>query len=276
MANEFQVLKAALDWHLDAGADAILLDRPVPMAVAKPEPALEIRESVKPYNAPVVLMPEPEALLGASEARAESLRLALGATTLEELKAAIAGFEGISLKATATRMVFADGNPAARVMVVGEAPGADEDKEGLPFVGVSGQLLDRIMSHAGLSRAESDPAKALYISNIINWRPPGNRTPSPAEIDVSLPFIERHIQLVKPKILLLAGGVSAKALLKSDETISRLRGKWQSYLPVTPELRDGAEPIPVLATYHPSYLLRTPSQKRQVWVDMLNIMEKLK
>ncbi|HEY8190049.1 MAG TPA: uracil-DNA glycosylase, partial [Micavibrio sp.] len=126
----------------------------------------------------------------------------------------------------------------------------------------------------GLDRAQEDPFKSIYISNILNWRPPGNRTPTDSEIAVSLPFIERHIQLAGPKLLILAGGVSAKALLGSGDSISKLRGRFQSYLPRTPELREGASPIPVLATYHPAYLLRTPGQKRLVWADMLMLLEK--
>jgi DNA polymerase len=159
-------------------------------------------------------------------------------------------------------------------MIVGEAPGADEDRLGRPFVGVSGQLLDRILACIGLDRAEGDSLKSVYISNILNWRPPGNRTPTESEIAVSLPFIERHIQLIQPRLLILAGGVSAKALLGSADSISRLRGRFQSYLPQTPELRPNSTPIPTLATYHPSYLLRTPGQKKLVWADMLMILEK--
>ena len=160
-------------------------------------------------------------------------------------------------------------------MLVGEAPGADEDRQGKPFVGASGQLLDRILACIGLDRTQEDPLSSVYISNILNWRPPGNRTPNPAEIAVSLPFIERHIQLVKPKILILCGGVSAKALLGRDESISRLRKGWHDYRPQTAQLQNAdAQPIPAIATYHPAYLLRTPAQKRAVWADMLSVQEK--
>ena len=154
-------------------------------------------------------------------------------------------------------------------MLVGEAPGADEDRQGKPFVGVSGQLLDKILSCIGLSRTEQDPAKAVYISNILNWRPPGNRTPSPAEIDISLPFIERHIALVKPDFLILCGGVSAKGLLGTSEGISKIRGRFTDYRPITDGVATDVGSIPALATYHPAYLLRTPSQKKLVWQDML-------
>jgi DNA polymerase len=141
---------------------------------------------------------------------------------------------------------------------------------GKPFVGVSGQLLDRILKCIDLDRTQEDAQRAIYISNILNWRPPGNRTPSPAEVEVSLPFIERHIQLVKPKILILCGGVSAKALLSTNDGISKLRKSWKPYRTLTPGLGQG-DPIPAIATYHPAYLLRTPSQKKAVWEDMLNI-----
>ena len=213
----------------------------------------------------------PRTFLGKSEAYEEALRLAQQAATPEELARTIAAFEGIALKKTASNMVFATGNPKAQIMLVGEAPGADEDRQGVPFVGVSGQLLDRILACIGLDRAQNDPQKSIYISNILNWRPPGNRTPSPAEIDVSLPFIERHIQLISPKVLILCGGVAAKALLGREQSISRLRNMWHDYVPVTRALAKGAAPIPAIATYHPSYLLRTPAQKKLVWADMLNL-----
>jgi DNA polymerase len=209
-------------------------------------------------------------LVGASEARAEAARLAGAAGTLDALREAIAAFEGLALKKTATNLVFCDGNPKARVMIVGEAPGADEDRLGRPFVGVSGQLLDRMLAAIGLSRAAEDPAQAVYISNILNWRPPGNRTPTPAEVELSLPFIERHIQLINPALLVFAGGVATKALFATDEGISRLRGRFRDYKILTPELAaPGGAAVPALATYHPSYLLRTPGQKKSVWQDLL-------
>jgi DNA polymerase len=217
-------------------------------------------------------------LLGASEARVEAERLAAQAATLEELSATIADFDGIALKKTATNMVFADGNPKAPVMLIGEAPGADEDRLGKPFVGVSGQLLDKILAAAGLDRQAEEPEKAVYISNILNWRPPGNRTPSPAEIEVSLPFIERHIQLVKPRILILCGSVSAKALLSSEESVSRLRKiGWHDYCPRdrgNTQTHKKPDVIPAIVTYHPSYLLRTPAQKKAVWADMIALIQK--
>lgn len=263
---------AALQWHLEAGADEALTDEPVDStalpsraAPAASTPATPLRQAI-PEAEPAAL----PGMAATTEARAKALDLARAADSLDELAAAIAGFDGLAIKKTAKNIVFADGNPRAAVMVVGEAPGADEDRLGKPFVGVSGQLLDLMLAAAGLERGAEDPAKAVYISNILNWRPPGNRTPSPAEIEISLPFIEKHIALVKPRLLLFAGGVSTKALLGSESSISKLRGRLQSYAPLTPGLFDTAPAaIPVIATYHPSYLLRTPAHKKQAWQDLL-------
>ena len=163
---------------------------------------------------------------------------------------------------------------APRVMVVGEAPGADEDIQGLPFVGVSGQLLDKMFAAINVSRASNDPATSVYISNILNWRPPGNRTPTDAEIEISLPFIERHIALVRPQILVFAGGVAAKALLGTTEGITKLRGKWREYRPLTLP-SDFGYTCRAMPTYHPSFLLRTPIKKREAWEDLQKIQAEL-
>lgn len=183
--------------------------------------------------------------------------------TLEELKSAILDFTGCALKDSALNTVFADGNPSSQVMLVGEAPGADEDAQGLPFVGQSGQLLNKIFACIGLSRSQ------LYIANIVPWRPPGNRTPSSDEIAICQPFIEQHITLVNPKLLVFLGGVAAKTLLKTNVGITSLRGKFHDYT-----TRDG-HVIPCFATYHPAYLMRSPGQKAQVWHDALRIKLKL-
>jgi DNA polymerase len=259
---------AALAWHLDVGADEALQDTPNDRTAAA-SALLKPQLSAVPAALPPVAVQSGGEILGTAQARLDAARIAAACNTLAELKDAIAAFDGLAIKKTATNMVFSDGNPQAPVMLVGEAPGADEDRQGRPFVGVSGQLLDRIFKAIGLARTEEDPAKAVYISNVLNWRPPGNRTPSPAEIDMSLPFIERHIALVKPKVLILCGGVAAKGLLGSGESISKLRGKFHDYRPLTPGVSPNADSIPAVATYHPAYLLRTPSQKKLVWADML-------
>ena len=185
--------------------------------------------------------------------------------TLKDLQRALEGFDGCALKKTATNLVFADGNPKARVMLIGEAPGADEDRQGIPFVGVSGQLLDRMLATIGLNR------ESVYITNIVPWRPPGNRQPTPQEIAACRPFVEKHIVLIQPEILVLVGGVAMKTLFNTNDGIMRLRGTWQSYN--SPELKN---PIKAMATYHPSFLLRSPGQKAQSWQDLLMIKNALK
>lgn len=269
---------AALSWYLDNGVDEALDGVPVDRTKVAPAATVSLLHNKKQGVAlkqEDLSKPVASSLpLGASDARAESVKLAQAANTLEELREAIAAYDGISLKKTATNLVFCDGNPQAPIMLIGEAPGADEDRIGKPFVGQSGQLLDRILKCIGLDRAEEDPAKSVYISNVLNWRPPGNRTPSPGEVEASLPFIERHIQLAKPKIIILCGGVSAKALLGRTDGITRMRKLWHGYQPQTAEFQAGAEIIPAITTYHPAYLLRTPSQKKAVWADMLMVQEK--
>ncbi|MCB1531877.1 MAG: uracil-DNA glycosylase [Alphaproteobacteria bacterium] len=269
-------VKSALEWYVDHGVDEVLGDEPVDrtaMPSFAPAPAKAQSPKAPPSAVPVGASEQP-AFLGKSDARAESLKLAQEADTLEALQEAIAGFDGLSVKRTATNMVFCDGNPKARVMLIGEAPGADEDRQGKPFVGVSGQLLDRILKCIDLDRTETDVDKAIYISNILNWRPPGNRTPNAAEIAVSLPFIEKHITLIKPDLLILCGGVSAKALLGKEDSVSRLRKGWHDYCLQTVELGYEGPSIPAIVTYHPAYLLRTPVQKKAVWSDMLKLQQK--
>ncbi|MEI8296189.1 MAG: uracil-DNA glycosylase [Alphaproteobacteria bacterium] len=180
--------------------------------------------------------------------------------TLAELRQLMMNFDGCDLKKGATQLVFSDGNPQSSLMLIGEAPGAEEDKQGRPFVGLSGQLLDRMLATIGLDR------RSLYITNILPWRPPGNRQPTASEIALCLPFIEKHIALVAPRLLLFLGGVAAKTLLQTSEGIVRLRGHWQDYSnPYT------AQVIPALATFHPAYLLRSPGQKALVWQDLLQV-----
>jgi DNA polymerase len=200
--------------------------------------------------------------LGASEAETAARRIARGATSLEALEAALRGFDGCGLKATATKLCFYRGAPLADLMMIGEAPGRDEDLEGKPFVGRAGQLLDRMLAAIGLS--ESD----VHITNIVYWRPPGNRTPTPQEALACRPFLERQIELVAPKILVALGGSAAKEILGVSEGIMRLRGKWR-------EVTIGDRNIAAIATLHPAYLLRTSAAKQLAWMDLLKIQARL-
>jgi len=200
--------------------------------------------------------PSPEAAVMAARAAANT------AKTLDELRALLEAFEGCMLRATATQLVFADGNPTGRVMFVGEAPGRDEDIAGLPFVGRSGKLLDRMIEAIGLDRTQ------VYIANIVPWRPPGNRTPTPHESAICLPFIRRQIELADPDILVCLGQPSTQTLLETKEGITRTRGRWLKF-------DTGSREIRALATYHPAFLLRSPLQKRLAWRDFLAIKKAL-
>jgi DNA polymerase len=259
-------LAALLRWYVDQGLDETIGEDPVdrfappPAAVAAvPQPA---RPAASRTPAPAPRAPVP---LESPQLVEDARALAERCTSLAELEAAVRAFEGCALKRTAKNTVFADGAPEAAVMIVGEAPGGDEDRLGKPFVGVSGQLMDRMMAAIDLTRSGG-----FYITNILFWRPPGNRTPTLAEQAMCLAFTRRHVELVRPKLLVLAGGVSAKAMLDTTDGIMRLRGKWASY-----RLGDGTE-IPTLPTFHPAYLLRTPASKRQSWQDLLAIDRKLR
>lgn len=275
-------MMAALKFYADNGVEHCLLDEvqdhtkfepPAPvLPIQNDQSAISIASQARVATEQSAQQPQ---YLGTSEAAAAAVKSASEAKTLEELKAAIEAFEGIAIKKTATNIVFGDGNPKAKIMVIGEAPGADEDRVGIPFVGQSGQLLDKILKCIDLDRTAEEASQAVYITNILNWRPPGNRTPTPSEIELSLPFIEKHIQLIQPDFLILLGGVPAKALLNSSETISKLRKSVHEYTPVTKELSKDAKPITAIATYHPSYLLKTPQQKRAVWEDMLTLKAKI-
>ncbi|HEV8015458.1 MAG TPA: uracil-DNA glycosylase [Stellaceae bacterium] len=185
---------------------------------------------------------------------------------MAELEAAVSSFDGCALRKTATHTVFADGTPHAPVMVIGEAPGADEDRIGKPFVGRSGQLLDRMLAAIGLERQRN-----VYITNVLFWRPPGNRKPTDAEIALCLPFVWRHIALGAPQLVMLSGGTATSAILGRAEGITKLRGRWFD-LAIPGQDR----PIPALTTYHPSFLLRTPARKSESWRDFLELQSKLK
>jgi DNA polymerase len=208
-------------------------------------------------------------LVTQDEVAASAQSLAKLAADLPALREALAAFDGCSLKTTATNLVFGVGQTPADVMLIGEAPGRDEDREGAPFVGVSGQLLDVMLNYVDLSRN-----KNIYITNIVPWRPPGNRNPTDAEIAACLPFLARHIALVAPRILVFLGATAAKTLLGHSEGITKLRGQWYEY--AAPALEDaGLAPIPAMATLHPAYLLRQPAQKRAAWKDLLSVRQRL-
>jgi uracil-DNA glycosylase len=269
-----------LAFYLEAGVDCALADEPVnrladpdiapaPRGAAPAQPAGSAPTkpiptkaiSTKSMAAPLPLTrgeppPAPDAAI------ASARELATTAPTLDALRALLETFDGCALKHTATRLVFADGNPQARVMFVGEAPGRDEDIEGLPFVGRSGKLLDRMIAAIGLDRSRA------YIANVIPWRPPGNRTPTPQETQICLPFIRRQIELVDPDVLVTLGNPSTQALLGTREGIMRSRGKWFDY-------DTGSRAIRALPTFHPAYLLRSPSYKRMSWQDLRAIAKAL-
>ena len=266
-----QALEALLRFYLEAGVDIAVRDEPVDrFAEAEAETTAQLTPADPPEvgrnERPAAPVPAPRptpTLAVPSEAAVMAAReTAASAATLDELRAALAGFEGCNLRFTATNLVFGDGNPEARVMFVGEAPGFEEDIQGLPFVGRSGQLLDRMLAAIGLDRTTA------YIANVIPWRPPGNRTPTPQETEICRPFIERQIALVAPDILVMLGGASAKQLLKSSEGLLKLRGQWRSY-------SAGGRDIRALATLHPAYLLRQPLQKRLAWRDLLTLKRAL-
>lgn len=266
-----KALKALIDWWAEAGLE---LDAPIvrarPGLAAAPTAPAKPRAIAEPPRAATAAAARAAGFGDTRKAGPGALEAAAKADTLEALEKIIEDFEGCALKRTARNTVFARGNADARIMIVGEAPGRDEDEKGKPFVGRSGQLLDRMFAAIGLG--EDD----LYISNIVNWRPPGNRNPTQEEIAICLPLIERHIALKAPDILVVAGGVSAQSLLRSETGITRLRGQWAEY-----KLRDasGAETgqtIPCLPVFHPSFLLRQPASKRQAWADMQALEARLK
>jgi uracil-DNA glycosylase len=245
------------EWGADEGLSNAPVDRMDAASATAPAPQPAAPQPAAPtmargFGRPAAPRP----------AATQAAVLAAACGSLAELRVAIAGFDGCALRDTATNLVFSDGNPAARIMLVGEAPGAEEDRAGLPFVGASGQLLDRMLGSIGLDRTK------VVITNILPWRPPGNRTPSEAEIAVCLPFVLRHIALVAPEALLLLGATAVRAITGNTQGIRRLRGQWQSL--AIPGLD---RPIRALPTYHPAYLLRTPLAKREAWTDLLELQD---
>jgi uracil-DNA glycosylase len=271
--NAPQVLEA-LRWWLRVGVTDVLDDAPhnrltealalrqkqrdaekASESTRRSSPGIETRSRV-PQHVPGTHTPEE----GESSARA----LADAAPDLEALRSAMADFEGCALKRTATQLVFADGVPGSRVMLIGEAPGGDEDRIGRPFVGRAGQLLDRMLNSIGLDRQN------VYIANVVPWRPPGNRTPTPQETQICLPFIERQIHLANPEYLVCLGGSAVRTLLGAERGVMRTRGSWFAYP------RQSVRQIPALAMLHPAFLLRQPAQKRFAWADMRALASALK
>lgn len=262
-------LEDILRFYADAGADEALLEAPVDRFAEGHRAANEARRPIAERAAAAVeraaapARVEPAVAVPDEAQAARARELAGQASTLEELRAILAEFDGCNLRLTAKNLVFADGNPQADLMLVGEAPGRDEDLEGLPFVGRSGRLLDRMLAAIGRDR------QSAYISNVIPWRPPGNRDPSPIETEICRPFIERQIELVAPRILVTLGNPSTKLLLGAQQGIMRMRGKWQVYT-----TRAGGE-VTAMPTLHPAYLLRNPAHKKLAWQDFLEIRAKL-
>lgn len=240
------------EWLTEMGVEEWCGDAPVNWFAQK------AKSSAATSHQPSTINHQPS-LLAPSAAVAQARALADSAQTLDALEASIRAFDGCRLKATAQHTVFADGNRAAKIVLIGEAPGAQEDQTGVPFCGVSGQLLDKMLQSIGLTREQ------VLITNTLYWRPPGNRAPSKEELAICQPFVEKLIALVRPQLLVLAGGIATQSVLQNTLSLSRLRGKLH---PTTnPYLTDTA--IPALVTYHPSYLLRSPAQKRLAWADLL-------
>jgi uracil-DNA glycosylase family 4 len=251
---------ALLSWYVEMGVDVALDEAPVDRLSPPPPRPVAERAPVAVFEPPtrVAGIQSPVAVPSSDATAQAASEIAKAAKTLDELRAELDRFEGCNLKLTATQLVFADGNPSARVMLVGEAPGRDEDIQGVPFVGRSGQLLDRMLAAIGLDRT------SVYIANVVPWRPPGNRTPTPQETATCRPFIGRQIELVDPDFLICLGGAAAKELMSTSEGILRLRGHWRDF-------HTGTRTIHAMATLHPAYLLRQPLQKRLAWRDFLTL-----
>ncbi len=264
-------IKETLDWYIWAGvvetcADEVCLNHsPENLNLSSPSIQIQpITPDLQKSYIPSTISHTNTPLAAAFDNIAKNAReLCSKATSLEELKELVQQFDGCNLKKTAANTVFGDGSIQARVVLIGEAPGADEDRIGSPFVGKCGKLLDKMLAAININRAD------CYITNVLPWRPPGNRTPTDEEIAICLPFLKRQIELIKPDFLLLLGGIALKSLLDVSDSISRTRGKWLEYA------INEQKTAKVLATYHPSYLLRSPSQKAKVWSDLLRLQKKM-
>ena len=257
----------ALKWQMEMGIDCALSDSATGLYAAEAALPVPSASSVPPP----AMLAEPVASPPIAEPAAVAPQIAnplSGLQSLSDLRAALEAFEGCALKKTASNMVFADGNPAADIMLIGEAPGRDEDRMGLPFVGAAGQLLDRMLKSVGMDRQD------VYITNILPWRPPGNRTPSAEETRLLWPFLRRHIQLKAPKVIFALGGSSAKLLLDSQTGILKLRGQMTKI--DFSDARDGSLMLPVLPSLHPAYLLRAPNMKKQAFSDLLQLCQYVK
>jgi len=275
MSRPDDTIRAWLEWYADLGADEAISDRPLDRLAP---PAAPPAHAAPPPDAPAATAPAAlprfedqtaprarrPALRSARGAANDARELAAGCSSLAELAAAVAAFDGCALKDTALNLCFADGSPDAEVMLIGEAPGAEEDRQGKPFVGPSGQLLDRMLATIALDR------ERVWITNLIFWRPPGNRPPTSAEITTCLPFLERQIELLRPKVVVSLGGAAARALLGLTEGVTKLRGRHFAY-----RLADGTA-IPCMITFHPAFLLRQPGQKRLAWRDLLALRRQLR
>ncbi|GKY86295.1 uracil-DNA glycosylase [Sinisalibacter aestuarii] len=256
-AQDWHSAKALLEWYVELGAVDAVGDAAVDRyALEESAP-----KAAKPAAAAA---PPPPAEPPKLDHAAEAARLAAGAQDLDALAGAMCDFDGLELKKGARNFVFADGNPAARVMILGEAPGADEDRIGRPFVGRAGQLLDKMLAAIGLDRESADADRAVYITNVLPWRPPGNRTPTAEEVAMMVPFVTRHIALADPDVLILMGNTPCGALI-GRSGILRMRGNWTQALDK-----------PVMPMTHPAYLLRNPAAKREAWADLLEIQAKLR
>ena len=261
---------AAIEWLVEMGADEIIGSEPVNrlLAVPAPKPPEPARNAAPAIARPSAIVSDygnAPTSPGSSDAAAIAARCA----SLAEIEQALMRFDACALKKTATNLCFADGNPEAQVMLIGEAPGRDEDIQGKPFVGRSGQLLDRMLAAIGLSRHGQAPENSVYISNVIFWRPPGNRTPTDQETLMCLPFLRRAIEIKRPRLLVCLGATPAQRLIGRSDGILKLRGRWFDF-------SSGGDTIALLATLHPAYLLRQPAQKRLAWRDFLSLKQKLK
>jgi uracil-DNA glycosylase len=267
---------AALAWQVECGADEVLAESPGLQHWPEPSRQLSSRQPSRdglsavaaPTAQPQATPPQRSiAAVGAPTTPRPSMAapVVVQAATLSDLAAEVAAFTGCPLRDTATQAVFGTGNPRAKILLLGEAPDTAEDRAGQPFVGANGTLLDHMLASIGLDREQ------VYLSNVLYWRPPGNRAPTDTEIATCWPFCARLIALLQPQLLLLAGAVAVKAVLRSPASMTRLRGTWQSYVPAAP----AAAPIPTMPLYHPAHLLRQPQAKRQAWNDLLAIEKHL-